>query len=75
MLSLLCSHFVLSWYLVDRWGRRLILLSGAVVVRTFILTWFRTFLINVCRWALLWVSRDGGCTLTFRRLHKQLLYV
>jgi len=25
--------FFISWYLVDRWGRRAILLSGAIVVR------------------------------------------
>jgi hypothetical protein len=73
MLSLLYSHLGFSWYLVDRWGRRFILLSGAVVVRTVIMTWFWIFLINVYRWALLWASRDGGCTWTFRQLPEQLL--
>lgn len=75
MLSFLCLQLIYSWYLVDRWGRRFILLSGAVVVCTVIVIWFWIFLINVYRWALLWASRDGGCTLTFRKLHKQSLPV
>lgn len=39
-ISLFCSHPGFSWYLVDRWGRRIILLSGAVIVRTVVVAWF-----------------------------------
>jgi hypothetical protein len=65
---------VISWYLVDRWGRRAILLSGAVVVS--IPFWFPNSVqvLIPYRWASPWLPQAGGCTLTFHKLPKLSLF-
>jgi len=71
-----------SWILVDRWGRRPILMSGAVIVRTgpFLLRAIRLhdppvhyqYSRGTLRWPSRWVRQAIGCTSMFQRRLKLL---
>ena len=50
------------WILVDRWGRRAILLSGAVIVRGDSHYVLARLVHPILRWPSLWVRQAGGCT-------------
>jgi hypothetical protein len=62
-----------SWYLVDAWGRRTILLSGAVIVCFGFVCFQLTLILFRC--VLHWLPPVGGWLLTYHRQPKQSLSV